>query len=51
MIGLQCGRLNYSGGGSALGSVELVWGGNNRKYLLAAMASGTLPLIWPKDFL
>ena len=29
MIDLQCGRLNYSCGGSALGSIELVWGGNN----------------------
>ena len=29
MIDLQCGRLNYSGGGSALGSIGLVWGGNN----------------------
>ena len=29
MIDLQCGRLNYNGGGSALGSIELVWGGNN----------------------
>tara|TARA_B100001248_G_C27354006_1_gene442816 strand:- start:63 stop:410 length:348 start_codon:yes stop_codon:yes gene_type:complete len=29
MIDLQCGRLNYNCGGSALGSIELVWGGNN----------------------
>ena len=29
MIDLQCGRLNYKCGGSALGSIELVWGGNN----------------------
>ena len=29
MIDLQCGRLNYSRGGSALGSIGLVWGGNN----------------------
>tara|TARA_B100000886_G_scaffold285114_1_gene209540 strand:+ start:339 stop:575 length:237 start_codon:yes stop_codon:yes gene_type:complete len=29
MIDLQCGCLNYNGGGSALGSIELVWGGNN----------------------
>ena len=29
MIDLQCGRLSYSRGGSALGSIELVWGGNN----------------------
>ena len=29
MFDLQCGRLNYSRGGSALGSIGLVWGGNN----------------------
>ena len=29
MIDLQCGRLKYNCGGSALGSIELVWGGNN----------------------
>ena len=28
MIDLQFGRLNYSGGGSALGSIELFWGGD-----------------------
>ena len=29
MIDLQCGRLNSILGGSALGSIGLVWGGNN----------------------
>ena len=29
MIDLQCGRLNYTRSGSALGSIGLAWGGNN----------------------
>ena len=29
VIDLQCGRLNYTCSGSALGSIGLVWGGNN----------------------
>ena len=39
MIDLQCGRLNYSRGGSALGSIGLVWGGTALLDALSCLSS------------